>query len=123
MSYKSNAYIFTATCMFSKLLFSVSISSKDAITVSSALYNLFTTFGGCGTIPSDQGTEFTAQVTSEVCRLMGLSQQFTPVPYLISFFNKYYFFCKNFLSLLNTFSLNAWIGFAKRKGELDEQKE
>lgn len=35
-------------------------------------------FGGCGTILSDQGTEFTAQVTSEVCRLMGISQQFTP---------------------------------------------
>ena len=64
--------------MFSKLLFAVPIPSKDAITVSSALYNLFTTFGGCDTILSDQGTEFTAQVTSEVCRLMGISQQFTP---------------------------------------------
>ena len=64
--------------MFSKLLFAVPISSKDAITVSSALQDLFSTFGGCDTILNDQGTELTAQVTSEVCRLMGLSQQFTP---------------------------------------------
>lgn len=37
VSYKGNAYIFTALCMFSKFLFAVPIPAKNFITVSSAL--------------------------------------------------------------------------------------
>ncbi|KAK3096224.1 hypothetical protein FSP39_024622 [Pinctada imbricata] len=77
-SYRGNAYIFTATCMFSKFLFTTPIPNKDAITVSEALHKLFTTYGTCNTILSDQGSEFIAQVTKEVCRMMNITQQFTP---------------------------------------------
>ncbi|KAK3097378.1 hypothetical protein FSP39_009117 [Pinctada imbricata] len=77
-TYRGNLYIFTASCMFSKYLFALAIPNKDAITVSEALFTLFTSFGVCHTILSDHGTEFIATVTKEVCRLMGIAQQFTP---------------------------------------------
>ncbi|KAK3105335.1 hypothetical protein FSP39_022873 [Pinctada imbricata] len=77
-SYRGNSYIFTATCMFSKLLFTVPIPNKDAVTVSEALFQLLTTYGSCNTILSDQGSEFIAQVTREVCTRMNITQQFTP---------------------------------------------
>ncbi|KAK3093847.1 hypothetical protein FSP39_020940 [Pinctada imbricata] len=77
-SYRGNAYIFTATCMFSKFLFTTPVPNKDAITVSEALHKLFTTYGTCNTILSDQGSEFIAQATKEVCRMMNITQQFTP---------------------------------------------
>ena len=77
-SYRGNSYIFTATCMFSKLLFAVPIPNKDAVTVAEAMFQLFTTFGSCNAILSDRGSEFIAQVTREVCILMNITQQFTP---------------------------------------------
>ncbi|XP_069103156.1 uncharacterized protein [Argopecten irradians] len=51
---------------------------SDAVTVSEALFTLFTTYGVCDTLISDQGTEFTAKVTSALCDLLDIPQQFTP---------------------------------------------
>ena len=78
LSYKGNVHVFTATFMLSKFIFAVPILNKDAITVSEAMYSLFTTFGVCDTILSDHGSENIAAVTRDVCKRMGIAQQFTP---------------------------------------------
>ena len=75
---QANTYIFTAVCMFSKFLYAVPIRNKDAVTVSEALFQLFTTYGCCDCLLSDRGTEFTARVTSELCKLLLITQQFSP---------------------------------------------
>lgn len=75
---RANVYIFTALCMFSKYLFAVPIRNKDAITVAETLFQLFTTFGVCDCLLSDRGSEFTALVTSELCNLLQVPQQFSP---------------------------------------------
>ena len=75
---RANTYIFTAICMFSKFLYAVPIRNKDAVTVSEALFELFTTFGCCDCLLSDRGTEFTARVTAELCKLLQIPQQFSP---------------------------------------------
>lgn len=48
------------------------------MTVSTALIRLFCFFGVCKTLISDNGTEFTAEVTKTVCRLFQVPQEFTP---------------------------------------------
>ena len=59
-------------------LFAAPIPNKDAITVAESLFSLFTSFRVCDTILSDHGAEFIANVTKDVCKLMGIAQQFTP---------------------------------------------
>lgn len=54
------------------------LASKDAVTVSTTLIRLFCLFGVCKTLISDNGTEFTAEVTKTVCRLFQVPQEFTP---------------------------------------------
>ena len=78
ISLSGNTYIFTAVDMFSKLTFAQPIRNKDAITVAHAMYTLFCTYGTCHTVLSDQGSEFMSSCTREVCRLFGISQEFTP---------------------------------------------
>ena len=75
---KGSTYIFTALDMFSRFLYAVPIPRKDAITVAEALFSLFTTFGVCDTLISDCGSEFTAAVTQELCKMLQIPQQFTP---------------------------------------------
>ena len=75
---RGNIYLFTAVDMFSKFIFVNPLANKDAVTVSNALFNLFTTFGICDTVISDKGSEFIARVTKEVCAMLGIEQQFTP---------------------------------------------
>ncbi len=77
-SAQGSNYIFTALDMFSKYLFAVPMKSKDALTVATVIFQLFTTFGTCHTIISDQGTEFMNACMAEVCRQMHITQQFTP---------------------------------------------
>ena len=50
-------YIFTAIDML----------NKDAMSVTEVLFDMFTTFRVCDTLISDQGSEFTAWVTKELC--------------------------------------------------------
>ena len=78
ISLKGNVYVFTAADMFSKFTFGRPLANKDALSVSNALFHLFTSFGVCSTLISDQGTEVTAKVTREVCKMLGVEQQFTP---------------------------------------------
>ncbi|KAL5017800.1 hypothetical protein ScPMuIL_003522 [Solemya velum] len=73
-----NCYIFTAVDMFSKYVFVRAIPNKDAMTVSECLFQLFTQFGVCDSLISDQGSEFISKCTREVCRLLEIPQQFTP---------------------------------------------
>ena len=75
---QGSTYIFTALDMFSRFLYAVALPRKDAVTVAEALFRLFTTFGVCDTLVSDCGSEFTAAVTQELCRLLQIPQQFTP---------------------------------------------
>ena len=75
---KGYTYIFTAVDMFSKYNIGIPIRNKDALTVSNAFFELITTFGVCNTIISDQGSEFIANVTTELCKLLHIAQQFTP---------------------------------------------
>ena len=42
------------------------------------LFKLFTTFGVCDTLISDKGSEFIAKVTSELCNMFNIKQEFTP---------------------------------------------
>lgn len=58
--------------------FAVPIRNKDAITVAETLFQLFTTFGVCDCLLSDIGSEFTALVTSELCKLLQVPQRFSP---------------------------------------------
>lgn len=80
---RGNTYLFTAVDMFSKLLYAKPIPNKDAITVSEALMDLFTQFGTCDTLICDRGTEFTAKVTPELCKVMHIQQQLHQVMYII----------------------------------------
>ncbi len=75
---QGNSFILTAVDMFSKYVVAIPIANKDALTVATALFHLFCTYGVCHTLISDQGSEFTSKVTAELCRLLGISQQFTP---------------------------------------------
>lgn len=73
-----NTYVFTATDMFTKFLFTVPIPNMDSITVSHALFQLVCNFGVCDCIISDNGSEFISQCTREICRLLAIVQNFTP---------------------------------------------
>lgn len=78
ISTQGSSYIFTAVDMFSKYFVAFPIKTKDAMTVAHAFFKLITTFGVCSTIISDQGSEFIAKVTSELCKMLHVAQQFTP---------------------------------------------
>ena len=71
------SYIFTSVDMFSKYLYAKPLLNKDAMSVSEVLFDMFTTFGVCDTLISDQGSEFTATVTKELCSLLQVPQQFS----------------------------------------------
>lgn len=73
-----DSYIFTALDLFSKYLFAIPIRNKDALTVSNALFKLFTYFGVSNTLISDQGSEFIAEIISELCKTLHVTQEFTP---------------------------------------------
>lgn len=75
---RGNTYLFTSVDMFSKFLYTTPLANKDAITVAEALFNLFCQYGTCDTLISDQGSEFTAKVVGELCRMLDIPQQFTP---------------------------------------------
>ena len=64
--------------MFSRFIVASPITNKDAVTVSNVLFNLFTTFGTCDTIISDQGSELIANVTKEVCNMLEVKPEYTP---------------------------------------------
>lgn len=76
LSKQGSSYIFTAIDMFSKYVVAYHIKSKDAVTVPQAFF--ITDFGVCNIIISDQGSEFIAKVTSELCKMLHVAQQFTP---------------------------------------------
>ena len=71
------SYSFTAVDMFSKFLYAKPLLNKDAMSVSEVLFDMFTTFGVCDTLISDQGSEFTARVTKELCSLLQIPQPFS----------------------------------------------
>ena len=64
--------------MFSKFLYAKPIPNKDATAVSEVLMDLFAQFGTFDTLICDRGSEFTAKVTSELCKMLHIQQQFTP---------------------------------------------
>ena len=76
---KGNIYVFTAIDMFSKLLFTVPLPNCDSITVSHALFQLVCICGICNSIISDKGSEFISHCTTELCKLLHIFQNFTPV--------------------------------------------
>lgn len=73
-----DSYIFTAVDLFSKYLFATPIRNKDALTVSNALFKLFTYFGVCNTLISDQGSEFIAEITRELCKSLHVTHKLCP---------------------------------------------
>jgi transposase InsO family protein len=77
LSSAGHSYIFTAIDMFSKFVYAEPIANCDSLTVCNVIYRLFTTFGVCRTILSDQGSEFIAKSTKELCKLMNVPQEFT----------------------------------------------
>lgn len=78
LSSAGHTYIFTAIDMFSKFIYAEPLLNCDSLTVGNAIYRLFTTFGVCKTIVTDQGSEFIARSTRELCKQMHVSQEFTP---------------------------------------------
>ncbi|VDH94330.1 Hypothetical predicted protein [Mytilus galloprovincialis] len=77
-SNNANTYVFTAVDAFSNFLFAVPLRNNDAISVSQAIFNFFCNFGVCSTVISDQGSEFIAKCTMEVCKMLNVEQEFTP---------------------------------------------
>lgn len=75
---RGNTYLFTAVDMFSKFLYTTPLANKDAVSLAEALFNMFCQNGTCDTLISDQGTEFTAKVVGELCRMLDVPQPFTP---------------------------------------------
>lgn len=73
-----NSYIFTAVDVFTKCFQAFPLKNKDAVTVATSLFKLFSMFGVCNILISDNGSEFTAKFTKEICRLLDIPQQFTP---------------------------------------------
>jgi putative transposase len=71
-------YVFTAVCMFSKLLVCIPIQNKDSLTVADALMQLVSLYGCPTTIVSDKGSEFMSKAFAEVCKSLHIPQQFTP---------------------------------------------
>lgn len=67
LSRQGSKYIFTAVDLFSKYIYAEPIAAKDAVTVPTALIHLFSLFGVCQTLISDNGSEFIAEVTRLVC--------------------------------------------------------
>ena len=65
------------TC-FLNIFFTLPIKNKDAPTVANAIFRLFTTFGVCNTMVSDQETEFIAKVMQELSASLQVKQGFTP---------------------------------------------
>ena len=127
-----HTYVFTAVDMFSKYLFALPIKNKDALTVANAIFRLFTTFGVCNTLVSDQGTEFIAKVTQELCASLQVKQEFTPsfvhhclgacerthstlaeklTPYVSNSRNSWKNFLPAIVFAMNT-SVNATLGFS-----------
>jgi hypothetical protein len=64
--------------MFSKFLFTIPLKASDSMTVSSAIFQLFTQFGLCNTFISDRGSEFISQCTNKFCEMLNIHQNFTP---------------------------------------------
>jgi hypothetical protein len=64
--------------MFSKFMFAYPLRNKDAATICEALYHMFTTYGVCQTLISDRGSEFTNKCAAELCKLLEVTQEFTP---------------------------------------------
>ena len=75
---RTNRYIFSAVDMFSKLVFNMPIANCDVMTVSQALFEMVCQYGVCDTIISDRGSEFISSCTGELCKLLGIKQNFTP---------------------------------------------
>ena len=78
VSPNGNSYVFTAVDMFSKFMFAYPLRNKDAATICEALYHMFTTYGVCQTLISDRGSEFTNKCAAELCKLLEVTQEFTP---------------------------------------------
>ena len=77
-SNNGNRYVFTAVDMFSNFLFSLPLRNIDALSVSEAIFTLFSHYGVCKTLISDQGSEFISKCTTEVCKLLDVAQDFSP---------------------------------------------
>ncbi|CAC5413986.1 unnamed protein product [Mytilus coruscus] len=78
LSSAGHSHIFTAVDMFSKLVFAVPLHNCDALSVCHALFQLFSSYGVCHTLLSDQGSEFISKGTRELCKMLEVSQEFTP---------------------------------------------
>ncbi|CAG2218638.1 unnamed protein product [Mytilus edulis] len=77
-SVNGNTYAFTAVDMFSKFIFAHPLRNNDALTVCEVIYRMFTQFGVCKTLVSDRGSEFVNQCTAGLCKLLEVTQEFTP---------------------------------------------
>jgi hypothetical protein len=42
-------------------------------------HHMFTTYGVCQTLISDRGSEFTYKCAAELCKLLEVTQEFTPL--------------------------------------------
>ena len=73
-----STYIVTCVDMFSKYLFAAPLANKDALTVATALYQMFTLFGTCDTLIADRGSEFITNGTRKTLEMMGVAQDFIP---------------------------------------------
>ena len=78
VSVNGNSHVFTAVDLFSKFMFACPLRNKDALTVGEALFDMFTKYGVCQTLISDKGSEFVNKCTTEMCRLLEVTQEFTP---------------------------------------------
>jgi hypothetical protein len=75
VSKKGNRYILVVQDYFSKFVEMYAIPDKCAITVADILVTeYFARYGVCERLHSDQGMEFDAAVTHEVCRMWGVKK-------------------------------------------------
>ncbi|CAC5381721.1 unnamed protein product [Mytilus coruscus] len=55
------------------------IPNKDSLTVAEVLFKLVSKYGVCDTIISDRGSEATTRAIKEVCRLLEITHQYSPI--------------------------------------------
>ena len=76
-SERKHRYILTVVCLATKYPEAVALKNIDAITVAEALVEIYSRIGIPEESLSDRGSQFTADVMKEVCRLLSIKQIFT----------------------------------------------
>ena len=74
-------YGLVCVCGFSHYVISVGVESIDATTTAIELFKIFSLFGIPSFIHSDRGSAFTSELDKQLCELLRIDRQFSPVAF------------------------------------------